>query len=538
MSDFYSRVGSASLKKEVTPATAVIPDKFFGINEESVATLYPLAPAQPVASNRTLNLRPVKKGVPAPTGSLKLNIEPKMWGHFVNGVFGGVTSGNYLPYVRRLFAGVVTGTPALGATLLQATSLATGKIATLVTGNAYFDLNTITGAFDSSHLVTGTNPDATTFTFTPSAILNGTPFTVGETITGGSSSKTATVVLDTGDFLVVSSPSGNFTALETITGGTSSAVSTAVIFDSTVYAHVGTLPQNSLQTYTVQLNFADIAVRYMGCRFNAMDSVGQSDNILTADVKMICQQEFREAKVTAITASGSGSKTITVDQTLGLVATDTIKLYRTGSGFLDFSASTVKTHAVGAVVSTTTFTVTNLQSSIAVGDLILLAPQTPSYTVGNEMPWIGGTFGQMGDTTPTLITSNMEDFTFTVDNMFEERHAATGNLPKDRFPSAIIQKGLTAKGSFKMYYQNEDFYKLLRLNTKQAFRIRAVGDLIGATGMNNEAWFELPNIQLDPFQTSIAKDAVVEQAVPFTAYYDSVRGYAVRAVLITDVASY
>lgn len=54
-------------------------------------------------------------------------------------------------------------------------------------------------------------------------------FAVGETVTGGTSSATATVqrVAEDGTYIVVTNPSGSFSAAETITGGTSSA--TAVL---------------------------------------------------------------------------------------------------------------------------------------------------------------------------------------------------------------------------------------------------------------------------------------------------------------------
>ena len=66
-------------------------------------------------------------------------------------------------------------------------------------------------------------------TFTISS-ASGT-FTQGETITGGTSTRTAEVLADNGTTLLVRSVSGAFTATETITGGTSSETAT---FDSTV----------------------------------------------------------------------------------------------------------------------------------------------------------------------------------------------------------------------------------------------------------------------------------------------------------------
>lgn len=69
----------------------------------------------------------------------------------------------------RLSTGTVTGTPVVGATLSQATSGATGVVTAVGTG--YLDVGTVTGTFDATHVVTGTNPDTTTFTFTPALAL-------------------------------------------------------------------------------------------------------------------------------------------------------------------------------------------------------------------------------------------------------------------------------------------------------------------------------------------------------------------------------
>lgn len=71
----------------------------------------------------------------------------------------------------RLYFNEKTGTPVVGATLLQAVSGATATVISVnldLAGDLYsFDVNTVVGTFDMANLVTGTNPDASTFTFTP-----------------------------------------------------------------------------------------------------------------------------------------------------------------------------------------------------------------------------------------------------------------------------------------------------------------------------------------------------------------------------------
>lgn len=466
LTDFYSRVASASLKKESVANTAVIPDKFFEFNEENLTIMFDHQPSQPVASNRALKIRPVIKAIPAPAGTIKMNVEPKQLGHFLNGLMGGITGGRYLPM------GAVTGTFQVGETVTQSTSSATGVIAAISDANVLI-LTGVTGTFDTTHLVTG---------------------------------------------------------------GTSSATATPTAFDTSVYAYYGKLPQNSLTTYSLQMNLMDMAIRYTGVRFQSLDSLAQANNIITAGFKVFAQGAFRQARVTAITTAGS-TKTITVDDTTGLVSTDSCKLYRPGTGFVDFGGSGVKTAAI-TVVSSTTFTVATLQADTAVGDLILLAPQTPTYTVGNNFAWIGGSTASIGATIATLATAAIEDFTLVIENDFEDRHAASGILPSNRFPTALIQKGLQCKGSFKTWHQNEEFMQKTRETTAQALRILSKGNVIGSTTIYNQLQFTFPSVFFNPFQTNVQNDAIVEDSVNFDAYYDSTTGSEVEVLYVTDVTSF
>lgn len=470
MSELYTRRGSLSLKKEAVINTPITPDTFIPFNDENISTEYPYTPSTPVSGNRAMNLRAIAGAVPAPVGTINLNIEPKTFPQFLLGILGGLTSGQYMP---------------------------------------------ITSA-------------------------SGT-FTVGETVTGGTSTETATVVADyNGEFLLVSGASGDFTDGETITGGSSGETATLTEFDATVFGHVGTLPAEvgTGETFSLQVNYAENAIRYFGVRFTGLDAIGQADNVLTAGVGVMAQGIFRHAKVTAVTSSGAGAKTITVDQSLGLVAADTIKLYRPGTGFLDFSAASTKTHTVGTVPTSTTFTVTNLETSTAVGDLIVLSPQTATYNIEKEFSWIGGSEITIGADVDNLASENIEDFTISILNEYKSRHAAQGADFQDRLPSAILQKGCTGGGSFKLHYTDEDFVKLLRLNTAQALELRAIGGEIGSTDLEYEIRVYLPEVQLDNFDTSLDVDSLVDQDIPFTHFYNSGQGYQSRVVVINDVASY
>lgn len=65
----------------------------------------------------------------------------------------------------------ITGSVQVGATLLQATSGATATVSDYVNGSSRLTVTGVTGTFDTTNLVTGTNPDTSTFTLTPTDTL-------------------------------------------------------------------------------------------------------------------------------------------------------------------------------------------------------------------------------------------------------------------------------------------------------------------------------------------------------------------------------
>lgn len=468
MSETYSRVGSISIKKETTENVAVTPDTFIPFNDEGITDDFSYSPSMPVSGNRAMNLRAIKNRIPAPNGAINLNVEPKTFGHFLNAIFGGLTSGVYFPI-----------------------SSASGD------------------------------------------------FTVGETVTGGTSGETANVDYVSEDFLLVSSISGAFTIGETITGGSSGETATLGTYNSTVYGHAANVPADLSDTYSLQKNYADRAIRYMGVKFHNLDALGQSDNIVTAGVQMMARSMFRHAKVTAVVTSGAGAKSIAVDQAQGLVAGDTIKVWRKGTGFLDFSAASTKTHTIDTVdAANKEIDITNLETSLAVGDLIVLAPQTASYTVTDEFAWIGGASAKLGSDVDNLSSECLEDFTMVVTNELEERHCASGNDFADRFPSKLLQKSLQGNGSFTLANESEEFIRHARLNTEQAIEISLSGGEIESTDINYQLKMRFAEVQFDAYQLSLAQDDIINEEVPFTSFYDSDEGYSIEVLLVNDIASY
>ncbi len=468
----YSRLSYLAIKQEVTENTAVTPDVFIPFISEDIVVEYQPTPAMPVSANRVKNMRPVKTAIPAPTGTIALEIEPKTLGWLLKGIYGTVVSG---PIVY---------------------------------------LTSVSGAF-----------------------------TVGETVTGGTSSATATVLAFSAeeDYMILGSPSGPFTDGETITGGTSAETAVVTAYDATVIGHEFKAPQQSLPTFTVEFGYANEAIRYTGVILNSLSSLGQNDNKITAEIGITARAEYKHAKVTAITTSGAGAKTITLDQTTGLVAGDTIKVWREGTGFLDFVSAGVKTHTIATVASETSITVTNLQTALAVGDRIVIAPQTPTYDISKEFFWIGGSVANLANSIGTAVTGSpicIEDFTAVLTNEIEPRHCANGVNVVNRFPSANFLKGMDASGSINKTYRDIAQIIDLRDSTQQAVVVKCTGQEIGSTGRSETFEIRVPNLQFNNFNPSISEDALLEQNIEYTCYDDPTAGYFHKALLVNDEATY
>lgn len=378
----------------------------------------------------------------------------------------------------------------------------------------------------------------------PISSVTGT-FTVGETVTGGTSSATATVlaVSAEGDYLIVGSPTGTFTAAgETITGGSSGATATLGINAGTVYGHEAKAPQSSLPTFTLEIGFDDIAIRFGGVRFNSFNPVSQNDNIMTAEVAVTARSEYKFARVTAAVTSGSGSKTIPLDQTTGLTTSDTIKVFRPSTGaFLDFSASSVKTHTPASIPGETSITVTNLQTSLAVGDIVVLAPQTPSYSLSKEFSWIGGSVVRAASTISAAIAASaasIESYSLQLVNELEARHAANGINVINRFPSKNHLKKFTGEGSVMKAYFDPTFLDRMRSSSQLAWHFQHIAEQIASTGVYYTLDIRVPNTVMRAHSPSFENDAVLDEEMEFEIYRETTAGYSAKILLVNDVSSY
>lgn len=406
-------------------------------------------------------------------------------------------------------------------------------------GDVVLEMEPITAGY----FLLGAFGAVTTGRYIPITSASGT-FTVGETITGGSSTATAviTAVSSEDDYILTGAFTGTFTDGETITGGTSSVTATLTKADSLVYGHQVVAPQTTIDTtFTVEFGFDNEVHRYTGVRFHEM-VMKQNNNVITATMKVSARCAFNVGYVTEAESSGAGSHTVLLDQTTGLVASDTIKVYRPGTGFLDFSASGVKTHTIGTVASETSITFTNLQTALAIGDLIVLAPQTESYSIQKEFIWAGGAIARIASTITAALTAsadNIEDFELSIVNNIEPRHAATGANTKNRFPSVVFTAGFDGSGMFKRTYTDVTYLDKMRRLRQFAFQILMTGEAIStALDFNYLLDIRVADARHMSFTPNIATDDLINQDMDFKMLNSTTDGYVIKALLVNTQSSY
>lgn len=92
---------------------------------------------------------------------------------YLNGLGGKVSRRGYVELFhtveKRLYCGAITGAVLPQSIIVQAVTGATAMVHEVGTG--YVVVESVTGTFNSTNVVTGTNPNGTTYTFTPTATL-------------------------------------------------------------------------------------------------------------------------------------------------------------------------------------------------------------------------------------------------------------------------------------------------------------------------------------------------------------------------------
>ena len=262
--------------------------------------------------------------------------------------------------------------------------------------------------------------------------------------------------------------------------------------------------QTTLKTYTMDIKVAgeNYVMRYFGVRIASME-FSIDENKWRVSLGVMAQRAFTNARV--ITAASSGTA-LAVDQTSGLTTSDTIAVLDA-----DDPSTTLATLTVSSVGGEKALTVSTIGASLAVDDIVVIVPQTPTYDLSNELIWSGGAQVALGTGANAIqglgTYLNLEDFTLTITNDLEARWTAQGNDVIDRFPAAILVKGVKVEGKLTQYHQDPEFLDMLRQMEQVGLRV----EFLGGTLDSNSAAAATATIETDGSdQLAVAVDSAGE----------------------------
>lgn len=353
----------------------------------------------------------------------------------------------------------------------------------------------------------------------------------------------------------IQAPSGNikFTAEPKTLGhflnaiyGTPSSSATGDAGGTTYYTNVwtevtnsSTIPTYSLDIYTPDIGTRGTTKRYFGCRFGQF-AIEQNNGVFEGSVSVLAQGAFVVEEIG--TATATGAVTLVISKTSGLTTSDTIIV---GWGSANEETATISAINVDGI----TLTVSALTNTHAVGDRVVILPQTPSYTLGKQFTFYGGTttganankgggatflYGETlgAATTPMLI----EDYRFELGQELEARHAARGYTHNDSYPVAILTKGYDATVKFSQYYQDPRFINIARRRLPVATIFQTYAGNIDADAADVE-WLkiETPEIYVKGHNPDVGNDDIIDEQIEADCYHNTTSGFVSRCTIKTTV---
>jgi len=254
------------------------------------------------------------------------------------------------------------------------------------------------------------------------------------------------------------------------------AATETVIEAGIINLHEFKLTGTEPPTYTYEFQVAGAAYveRFFGCRISKL-SFAQVDNVIKLTMDIVGQKAFSNAKVTKEATSGTE---LLVDQTSGLTTSDSIKVLN-ASTFTEIAEYTI-----AAIVSETELTVSTISDTLPVDALVVIASQSPTYSLSSDLIYKGGSCYKIGVDIDNTSSRAIEDFTFEFNRESESFFAACGYDVVSRMASAIKLKSVDAIGSMKKYYDTQEYLDKLRQKEDFAARLKILG---AATGTNAAA---------------------------------------------------
>lgn len=317
-------------------------------------------------------------------------------------------------------------------------------------------------------------------------------------------------------------------------GGMGTHAVTTVSSDTSAYKHTLDMDQLTLPSFTVEQQKGGVAssdtykqkyqtLRSFGTFVDEFE-ISAKDEEISLAVKTKCLGIFQTAKLTADVTAGS-TKTIYLDNMEGLVATDTLNIYKTTPLSETITVTSVAPTTKSIVVPTLVAPYT-----VALGSKVELIPIAASFPDDDVIfSFFHCAFQEGADITAaaSAAVSNYEDWTFTYTNQLEQRW---GSLRQSA--SVIAPKGAGAKIKFTKYFTDVAKRDQWRAMTPTALIITINnGQVISATDTNLTKYqtvIKCPKVVITSYEMPTGTDELYAESIEAEVFYDKTAGYACR----------
>lgn len=167
---------------------------------------------------------------------------------------------------------------------------------------------------------------------------------------------------------------------------------------SNPYTHVfAKSPTTNPNSYTVQIQRGDIPYRFFGVEARGLQ-LGFQDGVGQFTVPVSALGVFSVAEITNVNSTAlTLASTYNTNPTAGLVATDTVRIYKQGGGVVDTTVSSLTPASNIVTVASA--------SGVTAGDLITLRNITPSLTIVDPILWARSEYRFSGTDAATALTA-------------------------------------------------------------------------------------------------------------------------------------
>lgn len=293
------------------------------------------------------------------------------------------------------------------------------------------------------------------------------------------------------------------------------------------YTHTFALsPTTDPNSYTVDISLVSQVIRYYGVQASKI-VLGYQGDELQPQISVSALGSFYGAEIASVsTTTLTLATTHDPSPTTGLVIGDLVKVTKVdGSVSTNFTISSL---------TATTVTLNATAAAFAAGDMLVLRPQTPSYSLLPNFIWANNQFCFGATATAALSAAQTRlepgsQVTLTHDFKSDDGENRSGAYD----PASLIRMVGDAELKVKQYFDNPDQLKFWLSVAKNAMVNRQY-----ANGTTYELRTTLNNIRLAklPFQTKY--DEVIYQDEDYVTQYDLTDAQGVSVTLINTVPSY